>query len=127
MAFINLVAGDAGVVVCIVVAMLADAGTCVVNLLRCFDRETFDIAQVTANVNTWASEVQRLFVDKHAHRMPETYTSIMSARLKKPITVVIKGQSYTIGGPSDITEALDLAYSHLNAWVIMAEFMIVVS
>ncbi|CAK0798950.1 unnamed protein product [Prorocentrum cordatum] len=94
LSFIEFIAGDEGMEVCLLLAMMADAGACAVGLLRFFDRETFDIAQVSDRINTWAAEVKHLFVDKHADQIPESYTFMMFSRLRKPMTAVLKGQTH---------------------------------
>ena len=96
-------------------------GGATLTLLRFFDHESYDVALVRMKIDVWAKTCHRLIVLRQAHQIPNTFTSTMIQNLRKPRNIVIKGRAHAIGGDTFVTSvALDKAYGHMNAWLVLA-------
>ena len=66
--FIVFTSGRAGRVRCLILGLMAEAGSVSLELIRFFDTERFSVSDVHAAISKWAVEINKLFLEKSLHR-----------------------------------------------------------
>ena len=75
--FIVYTSGRLGRVRCLILGLMAKAGSVSLELIRLFDTERFLVSDVHAAISKWAVEINVLFLEKKAFTMGSTWAKIM--------------------------------------------------
>ncbi|CAE7547558.1 unnamed protein product [Symbiodinium sp. CCMP2592] len=111
-------------------AMLADGSAETLDLVRFFDRETFDSASVAETLTQFKHRLDTLFVQREVLQCPGHTTHIIALLRAKEKTAVLKhGVLKVLGGPDSIPlDLIDRCIARMCNWVklvyarIAAEF-----
>ena len=101
----------------ILAAMMADASDECLGLLRFFDTGTYDLADVSFEIQTFMSRLHVLYNEGQVFDA-EGYTKHCLLMLEKSRGFVLNGQPRTLGGPDKVTPAVKAGcQKHMQAWL----------
>eukprot|EP00969_Alexandrium_andersonii_P154460 6827441-Alexandrium_andersonii.AAC.1 len=90
-------------------------------LLRYFDNRTYDPAGITSAISAFLRKIHWAFVDGRIVGMETSHTAVMLELLRRPVSMVVKGQVLTIGSAAGVPEdTLTQALNRLRSWVVLA-------
>ena len=126
--FLSFVSGPDGVRRELLAGLICDAGSITMKLLRFFDSEGYDVADVSQKINEWCSAVKHMFVDQLAFHTPGMFAHQAWRNVTSGIqTVIIDGMPVSIGmlsGDASIAAHCRNAYAEINTWIVMATAVI---
>ena len=123
--YLIYISGGEGLYRCMLQGAFAEYATTIMKLIRFFDTETYEAAEVSSAVSTCIHSLYVLFVAKRCFDVPNSFANIVQTHLQRVRTVVVKNRVYAIGG-LDISAAGNVAdikgrvFGALNALVAMA-------
>ena len=101
-AFIVFVSGDIGMERLVLFAMITDAGEICMVLLRFFDTEAYDAADIVKAINAFIKKLDWAFVCGNITDLETSYTYHMLTLLSRTRTINVKGKPHTIGDSSGV-------------------------
>ena len=120
-AFLRYVSGVDGMRRLVLAALVADAASACVALLRFYDTESYDAANVCAAIRTYADKLHCLFTEGRAHKIQNTYTQRMVRHLGRTRTFIIGRTSITVGSAAGVpTAVIDAGYASLCAFATLS-------
>ena len=123
--YLIYISGCEGLYRCMLQGAFAEYATIIMKLIRFFDTENYEAAEVSSAVNECIHGLYVMFVAKRCFDVPHSFANIVQTHLQRMRTAVVKNQAYAIGG-LDISPAGNGAdikgrvFGALNALVAMA-------
>ena len=119
--FLLFIGGDdIGLQRLVLVGMFCDAGDASLQLLRFYDTENYDAAQICEAIQRFVRKLEWLFVNKHAATCNTNYTAMMLKSLQKTRSVIVRGTPITIGSNFVGESILKACYDRMCAWCVLA-------
>ena len=102
-------------------AMLADGSAETLDLIRFFDRETFDSAAVAETLTQYKHRLDTLFVQREVLQCPGHTTHLIALLRAKERTAVLKhGVLKVLGGPDSIPpDLIDRCIARMCNWITL--------
>ena len=122
--YLIYVADVEGLFRCLLLAAFTEYARTLMSLIRFFDTEGYDAAEVTSTVRDGAHKLYVLFIQGRGFDIPGTYAFMVRDALKRVRTYVINNVVYTVGGLDASSDAsferlkVDV-FKEMNAMVAM--------
>lgn len=119
--FLEFVSGDPGMERLVLLALFADAGDMTLALLRFFDTEDSDAAQISDKIRKFVNEIDWAFTHGNIIGVAESHTALMMKNLEQTRTFVVGGKPCTVGHASAYVRrtTFSRALKRVCAWVVL--------